>query len=304
MTTRSLAPALALALPLLGMLPAVARADAASLFYERSLMSAAGARCKLFDTSTSAALAASARQARGAALRSGADAFALDEVADRAQLKAAATGCASPDLAVVAARVRAAFTGYAGLKTMSFPGGVAAWRADRGTGAAGWRLSQAGATRPGRAILGLAADDQGSESFAAVAGWPTALGASTARLVMRDPTLAPRAYLDPRHPELARQTPPRVVTQAFFANARASASPALLPSGAAAGALFRFPPAAVAALEGLDPRETVMLELVYPTRDGERVEATPFEVGDFAAGRAFLSARKATPSAPPRPPPG
>ena len=41
-----------------------------------------------------------------------------------------------------------------------------------------------------------------------------------------------------------------------------------------------------------DPREAVTLELVFPTRTGERVETTLFEVGDFAAGRAFLAATR------------
>ena len=291
MTARALAPILALAT--LGLAPAAAHADAAELFYERSLMSAAGARCNLFDASVTAALTASARQAKGAALRGGADADALDGVQDRALAKAGAVGCASPDLATVAGRVRSAFAGYAKLTTMSFPGGAATWRADRGSGTSGWRLAQTGASKSGAATFGIAADDQGGDGLAAVAGWPTAFTASTARLVMRDPTLAPHAYLDPRHPELARQTPPRALTRTFFANARGSAGPALLPAGAAAGALFRFPASVVSALEALDPREAVVLELVYPTRDGERVEAIPFEVGDFAAGRAFLSARTA-----------
>ena len=77
MTTRLLTPVLILCV--IGAWPQGARAGGASdLFYERSLMSAAGARCKLFDSGTAAALAASGRQARGAALRAGADPDALD----------------------------------------------------------------------------------------------------------------------------------------------------------------------------------------------------------------------------------
>jgi hypothetical protein len=80
------------------------------------------------------------------------------------------------------------------------------------------------------------------------------------------------------------------MTRSFLASARVPAGPALLPVASGAGAVFRFSPAAVAAIESLDPREAVLLELVYPTRDGERVEQVALEVGDFAAGRAFLSA--------------
>jgi hypothetical protein len=293
MTPRRLAPLLALSV--VGAWPAAAGANSASdLFYERSLMSAAGVRCKLFDSSVSAALAASGRQARGAALRAGADPDALDTLENRALDRAAATSCKSPDLAVVAARVRTAFAGYAKMNAMSFPGGVAAWRADRGMTAgagAAWRLSQTARTRSGPAIFGVAATEDGMEVLTAVAGWPGALAASGARLVMRDPSKAPRAYIDPRHSDLAAQFPPRAVTRAFLASARDFAVQGLLPPGAVTGAAFRFSAAAGAALGKLDPREAVMLEVVYPTLNGERVDAIPVEVGDFSAGVAFLSAK-------------
>ena len=72
---------------------------------------------------------------------------------------------------------------------------------------------------------------------------------------------------------------------------RGTAPVGLLPAGAVVGAAFRFPDSAARALEGLDPREAVVLELVFPTRTGERVDSTLLEVGDFAAGRAFLAAQ-------------
>ena len=54
--------------------------------------------------------------------------------------------------------------------------------------------------------------------------------------------------------------------------------------------MVTFPPEAARALAVLDPRESVTMELVFPTRTGERVETALIEVGDFAAGRAFLAA--------------
>jgi hypothetical protein len=50
--------------------PAFAQ-SASQLFYERTVMSAADSRCRLFDRPTSSALQAGAAQARGAALRAG-----------------------------------------------------------------------------------------------------------------------------------------------------------------------------------------------------------------------------------------
>ncbi|HTK34881.1 MAG TPA: hypothetical protein VL358_06270 [Caulobacteraceae bacterium] len=288
--------AFVLGLGVLGAWPAVAGAgSAADLFYERSLIGAAGVRCKLFDSSVSAALTASGRQARGAALRAGADPDALDQLESRALDKAAHASCSSPDLAVVAKRVQAGFAGYARMNVMSFPGGLGTWRADRGATAgagAAWRLAQTAKGRSGTAIFGVAATENGAETLTAVAGWPGALAASGARLVMRDPSKAPRAYLDPRHADLAAQLPPRAMTRAFLASARSLAAPGLLPPGSTTGAAFRFSAAAGAAMQRLDPREAVVLEVTYPTRDGERVEAIPVEVGDFSAGIAFLSAKR------------
>ena len=294
MNPRLLAPLIAVSL--IGTGPATASAGSASdLFYERSLMSAAGARCKLFDPSIASALAASGRQARGAALRAGADPDALDALESRAQDRAGTVACNSADMATVAKRVRTAFAGYATMNSMSFPGGLASWRANRGqTNGAGaaWRLSQTARTGAGVAMFGVAYTDDGMETLTAVAAWPAALGASGARLVMRDPTRAARAYLDPRRNDLSAQLPPRPMTRTFLASAKDLAAPGLLPTGAATGAAFRFTTAAGAALQRLDPREAIVLELVYPTRTGERVEAIPLEVGDFAAGIAFLSAKR------------
>lgn len=268
-------------------------ADAASLLYERSLMSAADARCKLFDAAIAGALASAGRQARGAALRAGADARALDAVEASARARAAATPCAAPDLAVAAGRVRAAFAGWSRLTTMSFPGRFASWRADRTAGrggAPGWRLSQAARTPSGPVLFGLVGDGRGGVSLAAVAAWPGALAAATARLVMRDPAAAAEPYLDPRRADLSAQAAPRAVSRAFLASDREAAAPGVLPAGAPTGALFRFPAAATAAIEALDPREAVTLELAYPTRNGEQVQDVLLEVGDFAAARAFLAA--------------
>ena len=59
----------------------------------------------------------------------------------------------------------------------------------------------------------------------------------------------------------------------------------LLPKGSEDGWAFRFPAAAAQALADLDPREAIAVEFLFP---GERVRTAYVEVGDFAAGRAFL----------------
>jgi hypothetical protein len=284
----ALVPAIAAAAPA----PAGLQPGPGQLFYERTLISAAGARCRLFAPEVAAALSASTLQARNAAMRSGADRASLAAVDKRARDKAATTACNSPDLALVGERVKSGFAGYAKLTSMSFPGDLASWKADRGGTSRNpppWRLSQSARAPQGPVTFGLVSDVSG-EALIAVAGWPGALAASGARIVVRDLAKSPMPYIDKRRNDLAGRTAPRSVTTAYLASGRSPAPAALLPAGALSGAAFRFSPAVVRALEGLDPREALVLELVYPTRDGERLEAVALEVGDFAAGRAFLMA--------------
>ncbi len=128
----------------------------------------------------------------------------------------------------------------------------------------------------------------------AVSTLPGAAQASGARLILRDPTKAPDAVIDPRRNDLAGRAPPRSVTQAFFADSLGPAPASLLSASdlktGARGLMVTFPAEAAKAMAALDPRESATVEFVYPTRDGERVEIALIEVGDFAAGRAFLAA--------------
>lgn len=250
-------------------------------------MSEAGARCRLFTPPVAAALSAARIQARGAALRGGASEAQVDAAEDGARAKAEAAACNSPDLALAAARVRAGFKGYAQLQRMSFPGTVGAWAADRTPGPR-WRL---GEDAPGGVRFGLIEGADGREGLAAF--WPgtTARGASALRLVLRDASRARSPYLDLRRRGLAGRLPPRALTTSLLAGWREAAPESVGVPHTRGGTLFRFPAGAAEALAGLDPREAVALELVFPTSAGERTATTLMEVGDFAAGRAFLAAR-------------
>jgi hypothetical protein len=177
---------------------------------------------------------------------------------------------------------------------MNFAGAVADWRAERPLATRPgphWLLAQFTRTAVGPVLFGLSGDARGQALTAATA-WPDAMQASGARLLLRDPDKGLDPFIDPRRKDLPGRAPPRNLTIAYLAQSKTLAPHDLLPSKSAAGALFRFPPEAVAALERLDPRESVWLEVVYPLRGGERVQTAWFEVGDFAAGRAFLAASR------------
>jgi hypothetical protein len=271
--------------------PAAAGATAVDQFYERAVMSAADQSCRLFTPDLSAALASAGAQARGAALRSGVDIAVVNQVAERARRRAAAVACDSPDIAKAANRVRTAFLTYSRLQKMNFPGQSAGWTADRATSreVLRWKLSQTAPFGSARLTFGLAGR-AGETGLVAVAGlapddaWPYA-----ARLVVRDTGRASEPYLGGQG--LAARLPPRSATLSILAAARLPAEASLLPPGATRGVSFRFPPSAADTLDALDPRESVAVELLFVSASGgEAVRTAYFELGDFAAGRAFLGA--------------
>ena len=271
--------------------PGFAQAQPADLFYERTVMSAADDRCDLFAPEVGAALAASAAQARGAALRAGTSFDTLRTLEISARSKAAQAGCASPDIATAAARVKTAFSGYAKITRLTYPGDVATWRADRtGARSTAWRLSQETSFGADRMAFGLAGRD-GPGVLVAVARFADGAQPYAARLLLRDGTRSSQAYLDrwtggstARLP-LDRRLPPRSALKTYPAAARSQASQDLLPRDVKSGWAFRFPDSAAVELSRLDPREAIAVEFLFP---GDVTRRAYVEVGDFAAGRAFL----------------
>ena len=272
--------------------PGLAWALPADLFYERTVMVAADARCGLFAPEISAALASSAAQAHGAALRAGATPESLREVARIAQEKARAAPCGSPDIAAASARVKSAYSGYARISRISYAGDIASWQADRNLSrTASWRLAQETAFGPDRVTFGLAGQD-GVDALVAVARFADGAQPYGARLLLRDSTRSTQPYLErwtggaTLGLPLARRLPPPAALKAFNASARAPAGVNLLPKGARSGWTFRFPNSAASELARLDPREAVAVEFLFAD---DQVRRAYVEVGDFAAGRAFLT---------------
>ena len=270
----------------------------ATAYYERALMHAADARCHLFAPELGSALASAEAQARGAALRAGASSSNLRALASQAASRQTGLACNSPDLAVAAARVKTAFAGYSQLIRMSFPGDDAAWQADRTLPLHTpiWRLSQLTSAGPTHLIFGLAGDYGHPAQLVAIGDFGPDETPYAAQLMVRDTTRAPEPYLQAvsvsawsRLP-LAERAPPRSATLAYTAEARTTADKTLLPRGSTTGVAFRFPPAAAQALAGLDPREAVSLVFLIQDSSGARARRAYVEVGDFAAGQAFLAA--------------
>lgn len=260
--------------------PAAALAAPQDRYYERSFVLAANDRCGLFEPQLTAALTAAAYQARGAALRAGANDRQLAETAQRARARAVTTPCGSADLKTVQGRVQTAFSGWSRTTRMQFPGDRRGWSADRAAYARPtWRLMQATVTGASPVRFGVVGGMDRPDQLAAVVSWQGRSRPTGVRIVMRDAGVAPR-------PWLAQGLPPVVQRRAFWAAGTQTADRTLLSEGRADGQAWLFPAEAAHALSRLDPREVFTVEFVF--RDGSIARST-FEAGDFAAGRAFLA---------------
>jgi len=261
-------------------LPATAWAGPADTYYERAFVVAADARCNLFAPQIDAALNAATAQARGAALRSGAGEAELAAAAGRARARAGIVSCADPQLATVRARVDGAFAGWLRTPRMVFPGVRRSWTANRVSSTdANWRLQQMSVVGASPVAFGYAG--KGDEpGLTAVVSFVGRSRPYAARIVLRDPVRVPRPWLagDGLVPASARAS--------LWATGVSPADQTLLAEDRRAGEAWRFPAAAAAALERLDPRETFAIEFHF--RDGS-VATAKFEAGDFSAGRAFLA---------------
>ncbi|MBE7219597.1 MAG: hypothetical protein INR64_14085 [Caulobacteraceae bacterium] len=250
------------------------------LYYERTLMGEAGARCRLFTPAILQSLKAGAAQARSAGLSAGAPRAEVDAARDRALAKARAVSCDNPDLRIAAQRVRAAFLSWSRQGRLVLPGRGGGWVAERP-----WKpgprftLLAHPALEHRPVSFGLARLDGPAPVLAADVTAPDADRAYAARLVMRDAARAPEPFLAPDG------QPPAQASRVFLAQARGPA-----PKGLEPGVLFRFPADADDAVALLDPRENVRLELAFPGPHGDRVVSTLIPVGDFATGWAFLNA--------------
>jgi len=264
--------------------PFTALADATVPYFERSFVLAADAKCRLFDPALTTALTASAWQARGAAARAGATDVALAETAERARTSAARTPCADPQLAMVKGRVSDAFDGWSRIAKMSFPGGRAAWTADRTTfSSPTWRLMQT--TRVGASPVTFGYVEGGAErqTLKAVVSFVGQSRPYAAKVVMRDVERAPHPYMT--SPGVAAM-PPETMRRAFFAAGTLPADKGLLQPEKTQGDAWLFPADTADALSKLDPREPFAVDFLFS--DGSIARAT-FEAGDFAAGRAFIA---------------
>lgn len=270
--------------------PVAAFAGGTGTYYDRTFVLAAHEKCNLFQPPVAGALSAAALQSRGAAIRAGTAETTLQATATRARTRARQVSCANPELAVVRDRVADAFAGWQRIPRMDFNGDHATWTADRvRREAATWRLVQTSVTGASPVRFGLSVAPSstgtvfGGDTLSAVVSFVGRPRPYAARLVMRDPALAARPWLNASGRAVL---PPESARQTVWSAGTTAAAPTLLTSGKTQGELWTFPGYGADRLARLDPREPFLIEFLF--RDGSVATAT-FEAGDFAAARAFVA---------------
>ncbi len=295
--TRSRARIIGLAAcALLALSPAAASANVLDTYYEHALMSAADGRCHLFTPALSSAINVAQILARNAALRAGVDEDQVNQKRDRAVGRAAIEPCNSADLALVAKRERNAFEVYSRLQSVSYKGDFKTWFAVRQASTTGrvWNLSQSTDFGHDNLTFG-STGSHGSSELVTVVQFADRATPFAVQLVMRDRAKSPRPVLDQRKAgpggliPLSGRVTPRSATVAFLADSKFAPDRLIQPAGKTPAVAYRFPAAAAGVLAGLDPREAVEIDFLFSGPGGDQARIAYIEVGDFAAGRAFLA---------------
>ncbi|MBI1186897.1 MAG: hypothetical protein GC206_06120 [Alphaproteobacteria bacterium] len=248
--------------------------DARAQFAERRGLIEADDRCALFTPDVRNALVSGAAQARGALLRGGWTEERVQELEHAARNAAAARACDDARTLEAAARARDSYRAWARTPSLTLPGLLRAWRAQRRPDAAGWLLVQ-DIPAPRRAQFGVRPDAVALVAPIAASERPPA----SASLVIRDvarasaPTLSAPAR---RARGLEAGAPLRAAATRIHARERRIATVDGVRS-----VIFEFPPDVLPQLAALDPRESAILEV-----GGQRLL---IEIGDFAAARTFLA---------------
>lgn len=253
--------------------------DAQAALVERVGLLQIDQRCRLLAPGARSALEAGAAQARGALLRGGWTNTRVSQLESAVVNAARERACADPRTQAAVAEARAAYDQWARTSVMEFPGWSRAWVARRTTGINGWRLSQ---SIDANTTFGVRERNNAQTLSLALAR----TNAASARLILRDRRRANAAPLD---------LPTRVAYGLEAGAPAAGAATLTFPgaraverrTGAAAQTLFTFPDAAFQAMLALDPRESVVIELIG-ARATQRLYV---EVGDVFAARAFLTLR-------------
>ncbi len=252
-------------------------------FLERSAITSADKSCDLFSDGERLALKSGLYQAEGELLRANYKRSQLDRLAGEVAAHTRALGCDHPNVAEVAATIRASYRQFAKTTYLEYPSAHAVWGASRSVHDA-WAASQKPAANGAQAGLRRSADSKDIRFAVAIpANGPMPIAA---KILLRDPA----RLADPWLGSALRSTgqlsaPPRSVTRSEWAGERklertVTGEPIQV---------FYFPAAMLDRLEALDPREAITIEVTpSPRAKDQNPISAMFEIGDFRSARAFV----------------
>lgn len=254
-------------------------------FAERSALLALDVKCDLLRAPVRTALEAATNQAHGALLRSGWTQARAAELRTRAAEAGARKACTDPAVAKAVTDANTGYAGWARVMSMRFTGGFSAWSARRTPDPDRFLLRQ-DAIGSRRGAFGLRETENGVRMTLALPIGAGERAPATVRLVLRDRGKAPVSAPDLRQTparNLSELAPSQAMQAALLPMARGQAR---LENPNRTHVLFMFPDGLANRLAMLDPREAFFVEI-----DGPSPQRLLFEVGDFAAARAFLAAQ-------------
>lgn len=297
MLARALAPLLLLALA-----PA-ASADPAAVrhtWLERVAISAADESCHLFSDGEKMALRSGLYQVEGELLRANQSASEMRHLAAEVSEHARSLGCGHPEVISVAATIRNSYRQFAKTSYLEYPAAHSIWGASRSEHDR-WAVSQT--DKASGLIFGLRRVPGQPDAVRLAVAIPAAgVTPASAQLVFRDPEKLPEPWfgsLAGASKKLAA-TPPSVSRLEWAGKVMSAKNELGEPIW-----IFSFNPSAIEALELLDPREAVQINLLpAPRAKDQKPKQITLEIGDFRAARAFSMIPKSDePPAPAAPPP-
>lgn len=280
MLARLLIPAALLAIV------APASADPAAVrrtWLERVAISAADESCHLFSEGERLALRSGLFQAEGELLRAKESPAEMRQLSAKVSEHAKSLGCGHPEVISVAATIRNSYRQFAKTSYLEYPAARSTWGASRSEHDK-WAISQTDKTSG--LMFGLRRVPGQADAMRLVVAMPAqGVTPASAQLVFRDTEKLPEPWLGSLSGANAKlAAPPRSVSRMEWASK-------VMSSKDEVGNpiwIFAFNPSAIEALEQLDPREAVQVNLnPAPRAKDQKPRQITFELGDFRAARAF-----------------
>jgi len=281
-----LARALALAVLAAAVAPHAAADDTEALrrtWLERVAISAADRICNLFSEGERFALASGIYQAEGELLRAGRSRAEMQRLSAQVTEHAQGLGCNNAEVVSVAATVRNSYRQFAKTSYLEYPAPRSTWGASRSEHDR-WAASQT--DKATGLIFGLRRiPGQPDKSRLAIALPARGVTPASAQIVFRDQEKMSEPWFGSLSGKSDKLAPaPRATSRVDWAGKVMSGKNEV---GDPIW-IFTFDAGVIAALEQLDPREAIQVNLLpAPRAKDQTTKSIIYEIGDFRAARAF-----------------